>query len=256
MEASGTSGEKAVMNGTIHFSVLDGWWVEGYHAFAGWALPKKNTFSNKDLQDDIDAETIYNMLEYEIIPAYYSRDEQGIPREWTSYIKNTMVKVAPNFTSRRMLNDYINKYYKRINERSRHLIADNFAVARELASWKADMERRWDEIEILQYESQNQLEKVYHSGRTYAHEIVLDIKDIPAENVGVEFVVTRMNKSGEYEFAMKKEFELVSIRKGRAIYRIEVLPERAGAFFYGVRIYARHPELPHRQDFCLLRWMD
>jgi len=256
MEASGTSGEKAVMNGTIHFSVLDGWWVEGYHAFAGWALPKKNTFSNKELQDDIDAETIYNMLEYEIIPAYYSRDEQGIPREWTSYIKNTMVKVAPNFTSRRMLNDYINRYYKRLNERSRHLKADNFAVARELASWKADMERRWDEIEILQYESQDQAEKVYHSGHTYTHEVVLDIKDIPAENVGVEFVVTRMKKSGEYEFAMKKEFELVSIRKGRAIYRIEVLPERAGAFFYGVRIYARHPELPHRQDFCLLRWMD
>ena len=256
MEASGTSGEKAVMNGTVHFSVLDGWWVEGYHAFAGWALPKKNTFANKDLQDDIDAETIYNMLEYEIIPAYYSRDEQGIPREWTSYIKNTMVKVAPHFTSRRMLNDYIDKYYCKLNERSRHLRADNFTVAREIAAWKADMERRWDEIELLQYESHNLNEKVYHSGHTYASEIVLDIKDIPAENVGVEFVVTRMNKSGEYEFVMRKEFELISVRKGRAIFRIEVLPEKAGAFFYGVRIYARHPELPHRQDFSLLRWVE
>ena len=77
LEASGTSGEKAVMNGTIHFSVLDGWWVEGYRAFAGWALPKKKSFNNQDLQDDVDAETIYNMLEFEIVPAYYSFNEVG-----------------------------------------------------------------------------------------------------------------------------------------------------------------------------------
>ena len=82
LEASGTSGEKAVMNGTIHFSVLDGWWVEGYRAFAGWALPKKRTYENQELQDDIDAETIYNMLEYEIVPAYYSFNDQGVPVEW------------------------------------------------------------------------------------------------------------------------------------------------------------------------------
>ena len=114
LEASGTSGEKAVMNGTLHFSVLDGWWVEGYRAFAGWALPKKRTFENQDLQDDIDAETIYNMLEYEIVPAYYSFNEQGVPVEWISYIKNTMVKVAPEFTMKRMLDDYYEKYYTKL----------------------------------------------------------------------------------------------------------------------------------------------
>jgi glycogen phosphorylase/synthase len=256
MEASGTSGEKAVMNGTIHFSVLDGWWVEGYHAFAGWALPKKNTFTNPDLQDDVDSETIYNMLEYEIIPAYYSRGDDGIPREWTSYIKNTMVKVAPEFTTKRMLNDYLEKYYIKLASRNKRLKADNFALARKMASWKSDMERQWDGIEVLQYKFQNMSENVYHSGHTYVNEIVLNIKDIPAENVGVEFVVTRLRKSGEHEFALRKEFDLVSVRKGKAIYRLEILPERAGAFYYGVRIYAKHKELPHRQDFCLLRWID
>jgi alpha-glucan phosphorylase-like protein len=111
MEASGTSGEKAVMNGTLHFSVLDGWWVEGYHAFAGWALPKKKTFTNQDLQDDVDAETIYNMLQFEIVPAYYSFNENGIPAEWISHIKNTMVKIAPEFTMKRMIDDYYEQYY-------------------------------------------------------------------------------------------------------------------------------------------------
>ncbi|MCU0378117.1 MAG: alpha-glucan family phosphorylase [Bacteroidales bacterium] len=256
LEASGTSGEKAVMNGTIHFSVLDGWWVEGYHAFAGWALPKKRTFTNQDLQDDVDAETIYNMLEYEIVPAYYSRDDDGIPREWTSYIKNTMVKVAPEFTTRRMLDDYLGKFYKKLHERSKRITTNNYALARELADWKNEMSRAWDEIEVLKYDLHNAGENVYKSGQNYSTEILLDIKNIPAENVGVEFVVTKLLKSGEHQFLAGKEFKLVSKKKGRAIYHVDFLPERAGTFFYGIRIYAKHPELPHRQDFCLLRWVD
>jgi len=256
LEASGTSGEKAVMNGTIHFSVLDGWWVEGYHAFAGWALPKKRTYANQELQDDIDAETIYNMLEFEIIPAYYSKDESGIPREWTSYIKNTMVKVAPEFTSRRMLNDYIKKYYTKLWERNRRITADNYAIARELAAWKNKITKEWDDIEIVKYDLKDAAGLVYRSGHTYSTEIILDIKNIPQENVGVEMVVTRLLKNGEHAFFTSKEFKYVNRKKGRVIYSVEFQPEMAGTFFYGIRIYAKHPELPHRQDFCLLRWVD
>jgi len=256
LEASGTSGEKAVMNGTIHFSVLDGWWVEGYHAFAGWALPKKRTFVSQELQDDIDAETIYNMLEYEIIPAYYSRDDDGIPREWTSYIKNTMVKVAPEFTTRRMLNDYVEKYYTKLKDRSQRLTADNFALAREMAAWKNEMTLSWDEIEVVNSKFQNSGESIYRSGHNYSSEIILDIKNIPPENVGVEFVVTQLDKYGVHKFVARKEFEIVSRKKSRVIYHLDFQPEKAGAFFYGVRIYARHKELPHRQDYSLLRWVD
>lgn len=256
LEASGTSGEKAVMNGTIHFSVLDGWWVEGYHAFAGWALPKRRIYANQDLQDDVDAETIYNMLEYEIIPAYYSRDDDGIPREWISYIKNTMVKVAPEFTSRRMLRDYIEKYYTRLFERSRLMLSDNYALARELADWKSYITKVWDEIEIVKYDLSDARNNVYRSGHPYTTEIVLDIKDIPPEYVGVEMVVTRQLKNGEYSLVASREFKYVSGKKGRAIYGVDFQPEMAGAFFYGIRIYAKHPSLPHRQDFCLLRWVD
>lgn len=256
LEASGTSGEKAVMNGTIHFSVLDGWWVEGYHAFAGWALPKKRTYASQDLQDDIDAETIYNMLEYEIIPAYYSKDESGIPREWTSYIKNTMVKVAPEFTTRRMLNDYIKKYYTKLWERSRRLRADNYAIARELAAWKINITREWEDIAIVKFDLKDSARQVYRSGHNYASEIILDIKNIPQENVGVEMVVTRLLKNGEHAFFTSKEFRYIDRKKGRVIYSVEFQPEMAGTFFYGIRIYAKHQELPHRQDFCLLRWVD
>jgi phosphorylase/glycogen(starch) synthase len=256
LEASGTSGEKAVMNGTLHFSVLDGWWVEGYHAFAGWALPKKKTFNNQDLQDDIDAETIYNMLEYEITPAYYSFNEQGLPVEWISHIKNTMVRIAPEFTMKRMLDDYFEKYYMKLWARNKYLTAGDFEKAKEMAAWKMNMKDGWDNIEVLNYNFERPGENVYHSGHDYRAEIALDIKKIPKDYVGVEFVFTHLNKQGEYEFVDSQEFKLISSKNGKCLYRANMIPEKAGTFFYGIRIYPKHKDLPHKQDFYLLRWID
>ena len=256
LEASGTSGEKAVMNGTIHFSVLDGWWVEGYHAFAGWALPKKRTFNNQDLQDEVDAETIYNMLEYEITPAYYSFNEQGVPVEWISHIKNTMVRIAPEFTMKRMLDDYFEKYYMKLWARNKYLTANDFEKAKEMAAWKKNMRDEWDNIEVLNYNFERTGENVYHSGHDYRAEIALDIKKIPKDYVGVEFVFTHLNKQGEYEFVDSQEFKLISSKNGKCLYRANMIPEKAGTFFYGIRIYPKHKDLPHKQDFYLLRWID
>ena len=256
LEASGTSGEKAVMNGTIHFSVLDGWWVEGYRAFAGWALPRKRTFTNPDLQDDVDAETIYNMLEYEIIPAFYSFNDQGIPVEWISHIKNTMVKIAPEFTMKRMLDDYNEKYYSKLWTRNKYLTENDFTKARELAAWKKTMKDEWDNIEVINYSFEKPGENVYHSGHDYRAEIALNVKKIPKEHVGVEFIITHLNKQGEYEFVDSQDFRLVSCKSGKCLYRANLVPEKAGTFFYGIRIYPKHKDLPHKQDFYLLRWID
>jgi phosphorylase/glycogen(starch) synthase len=256
LEASGTSGEKAVMNGTLHFSVLDGWWVEGYHAFAGWAIPKKRTFENQDLQDDVDAETIYNMLQYEIIPAYYSYDNQGTPVEWVSYIKNTMVRIAPEFTMKRQINDYYEKYYNKLWERSRKLLDNDFEKAKDLAAWKKNMIAQWDNIQVINYSFEKPKENVYRSGHDYKAEIALNVNSIPKENVGVEFIITQQMKNGEYEFVASKEFTLVSCKSGKCLYRAHLIPEKAGTFFYGIRIYPKNKELPHRQDFYLLRWID
>lgn len=256
LEASGTSGEKAVMNGTIHFSVLDGWWVEGYRAFAGWALPQKRTFANQSLQDDIDAETIYNMLQYEIIPAYYSFNEQKVPVEWVSLVKNTMVKIAPEFTMKRMIDDYSEKYYMPLWKRSRQVLAGDFALARELASWKEHLTREWDNIKVLSYSFEKPEGNVYRSGKKYTAEVVLDVNNIPPESVGVEYVITRMQVSGEFEFVARGEFRPVSVKNSKCYYKAELTPEKAGSFFYGIRIYPKHAALPHRQDFPLLRWID
>ncbi len=256
LEASGTSGEKGVMNGTLHFSVLDGWWVEGYRAFAGWALPEKRIFENQDLQDDVDAETIYNMLEYEIIPAYYSFNDQGVPVEWISHVKNTMVRIAPEFTMKRMIDDYYEKFYSKLATRNKYLKNNDFEKAKEIATWKNAMREEWDNIEVINYSFDRSEDNIYKSGHDYKAEIALHVKHIPKENVGVEFIITTLGKNGEYKYVDREEFKLVSCKAGKCLYRATLVPERAGSFYYGIRIYPKHADLPHRQDFYLLRWID
>ena len=114
LEASGTSGEKCVMNGVLQFSVLDGWWVEGYKEGAGWALPMETVFSDPQYQNELDAEMIYNTIEEEIVPKYYDRDADGIPRAWMASVKKCIAEIASNFTTNRMLRDYEVRFYNRL----------------------------------------------------------------------------------------------------------------------------------------------
>jgi hypothetical protein len=114
----------------------------------------------------------------------------------------------------------------------------------------------WDNIEVLNYSFEKPEENVYHSGHDYKAEIALNVNNIPKENVGVEFIITHMLKTGEHEFVASKEFTLVSCRSGKCLYRAHLVPEKAGTFFYGIRIYPKNKDLPHRQDFYLLRWID
>ncbi len=149
MEASGTSGEKGVMNGTLHFSVLDGWWVEGYKEDAGWFLTGKKTYENQDFQNELDTEKIYNILESEIAPSFYNRNSKDIPEEWISFMKNSFTKVAPDFTMRRMLKDYQNQYYQVLYKRNKSLTANNYEKAILLAAWKKGIVRMWEKLEVL-----------------------------------------------------------------------------------------------------------
>jgi starch phosphorylase len=167
-----------------------------------------------------------------------------------------MVKIAPEFTMKRQLDDYYEKYYSKLFTRSKYLIASNFEKAKEIANWKKTMLEQWDNIEVLNYSFEKPEENVYHSGHDYKAEIALNIKKIPRENVGVEYVITQMDKHGEHEFVASKDFELVSSKSSKCLYRANLVPEKAGTFSYGIRIYPKHKDLPHKQDFYLLRWID
>jgi glycogen phosphorylase len=255
LEASGTSGEKGVMNGTIHFSVLDGWWVEGYKKDAGWALPQENAYEINDLQDELDAETIYNIFEEEILPAFYDRNINGIPEKWVSYIKNTFAQVSPNFTTARMIRDYQDRFYKPQAERSTRLIASDYKLAKEIAKWKSGVSAVWDQIEVKNVQITDGITNVLKIGEVYPARVVVDIKSLKPEDLSVEMVITENGKDTRPTLIECLPFTVEKAEGQLITYKLDLNLMNAGAFGYAIRIVPNHPELPHRQDFHHLKWV-
>lgn len=256
LEASGTSGEKAVMNGVMHFSVLDGWWVEGYKEGAGWALPMENTYENQDFQNEYDAASIYNILENEIVPLFYKkRSSSGVPEAWTDMIKNTISRVASNFTTNRMLSDYIEQYYKKLAKRHCEMISDDFAQAREMALWKNRVRKEWPHIEVLSFVKPDDSKGDILVGEEHTAQVTLSIGGLSPEDIGVEIIVTENGLHGSPEIKRNIEFKLTECNGGIAVYNCSILADTAGAFNLAGRLFARNPKLPHRQDFDLVKWL-
>lgn len=256
LEASGTSGEKAVMNGVMHFSVLDGWWVEGYKEGAGWALPMENTYENQDFQNEYDAASIYNILENEIVPLFYKkRSSSGVPEAWTDMIKNTISCVASNFTTNRMLSDYIEQYYKKLAKRHCEMISDDFAQAREMALWKNRVRKEWPHIEVLSFVKPDDSKGDILVGEEHTAQVTLSIGGLSPEDIGVEIIVTENGLHGSPEIKRNIEFKLTECNGGIAVYNCSILADTAGAFNLAGRLFARNPKLPHRQDFDLVKWL-
>lgn len=255
LEASGTSGEKAVLNGTIHFSVLDGWWCEGYQPNAGWALSEKQTYENNDFQNELDAETIYYTLEDEIIPLYYKRDKDNIPSGWTQYIKNTISDIAPRFTMKRQLTDYQNKYYFTLHRRYLDMINDDFSLAKDIALWKRMVTRRWEHIAVISSCLPESQQKMITIGEDYHYEVVLDLNKLLPEEVGIEYLMVTISEGGKKNLVYKQEFEFVKQLDGKAIYKTTIVPTMPGTYSVSIRIFPKNKILPHRQDFCLVKWI-
>lgn len=256
LEASGTSGEKAAMNGVMHFSVLDGWWVEGYKKGAGWALPMERTYDDQNYQDELDAATIYDTIKNEIAPLFYDIDaETHRPASWIGYVRNTVAQVACNFTTNRMLSDYIRQYYEPQSARYESLRADDFAVAREIAAWKKKMRREWSHVEVLSVSKPDSASTNVSIGNEYKAEVILNIGDLNPEEIGVELLFATTGEKSRLHIVEKCEFTQVEVNDGIAKYTASVLPENSGVFQVAGRIYAKNPLLPHRQDFELVRWL-
>ena len=254
-EASGTSGEKSAMNGTMHFSVLDGWWVEGYKEGAGWALPIEQAYEDNNFQNELDSATIYQILENDIAPAYYNVDRTtGRSSEWINYIKNTIAKVACDFTTNRMLTDYCNQYYVPQAGRATSVKADDFKLAREIAAWKAHVRREWNNVQLVS-RSTPQTSYDITQANQYHVELVLSLGDLSPEDIGVEVVFAQVDKHGQRHIAHVQEFKAEEFKDGQAKYTVDVLPEKTGAYEVCSRVFAKNPLMPHRQDFECVKWL-
>ena len=255
LEASGTSGEKAVMNGVMHFSVLDGWWVEGYQPNAGWALPMERTYENQEFQDEMDAETIYNMFQDQIVPLFYTVNKKRLPADWIQVIKNTIAKVAVHFTTHRMLADYEQRFYTPLHNRYHDMMAHDYGLAREMAHWKKNMSREWSNIEMIDFKRPDMVNHELLLGKPYEAEAVFHISDLQPDDVGVEMVIAEEEKNGDFKIAAKVEFKLHDYNQGVATYRCVLIPDSAGIFYAAGRMYAKNKKLAHRQDFVLVKWL-
>ena len=252
LEASGTSGMKAVMNGVLHFSVLDGWWVEGYKPNAGWALPQERTYENQEYQNQLDAEMIYETLESQIVPLFYKRGNDGIPRDWIRFIKKSVAQIAPEFTTARMLDDYIEKFYSKLAERKQKLKQNDYALVKSISNWKKRMLHFWDKIKIVDVELPDSETAELIVGNEYLTEIKIDLGEINPEHIGVEIVVIDKTRKDTIEETIPLKLE--KTEGTTAVFRRIIRPEKSGIFNYSFRIYPKHPILPHRQDFSLTMW--
>lgn len=253
LEASGTSGEKAEMNGVLNFSVLDGWWYEGYRfdEKAGWALTDKRTFTDQSQQDKLDAATIYSMLENEIIPLYFEKNSKGYSPRWIEYIKNSIGHIAPHFTMKRMIDDYIIRFYDPESRRFNALAANDFALAKEIVAWKEKVVAAWDGIKVLDFQADGPIAS--STGQTYNVKAVIDTNGL-GRSIGLEFVVYRV-KDGEEHLYETKQFTVTKEDNSILTYELHDKIHDAGVFRYGFRLYPTNPNLAHRQDFAYVRWI-
>ncbi len=255
LEASGTSGEKCVMNGVLQFSVLDGWWVEGYREDAGWMLPMERTFTDQRFQDELDAEKIYTTIEEQIAPLYYSRFKNNMPVEWLKYVKNCIADVASNFTMNRMIIDYEDRFYNQLAERNDKIRENGYAMACEIADWKKKINAAWGDVKILDVQRARIDNEAIYVGKEYHFEVTLDTATLSKDDLGVELLVANQIESGQKANIMETaQLSVVSENGSTVTYKLDYVPTKTGVYDVALRIYPKTDLLVHRMDMPLVKW--
>ena len=254
LEASGTSGEKAEMNGVVNLSVLDGWWLEGYREGAGWALTEKRTYQNQGYQDQLDAATIYGLLENEIIPLFYNKNKKGYSEGWVKVIKNSIAQIAPHYTMKRQLDDYYSKFYCKEAARFKKLSADNNKLAKDIAQWKEAVAERWDAINVVSSNwdipATGAMTGVEYTVKFVVNEQGLD------DAIGMEIVSVHTDENGEERIFSVRPLEVVGKEGNNYTFEGKLELSNAGNYKTAVRMFPKNANLPHRQDFCYVKWFE
>ena len=255
LEASGTSGMKAALNGSVNFSVLDGWWAEGYRPDAGWALPLERTYDDQYLQNELDAETMYSILEDEIIPIYFRRDPDGVSQEWMTYVKQIIAEVAPTFTMKRMMDDYFERFYLPLGKSAQRVRADDMATGKAYAAWKETTAERWEGIETVENNAFDSVNHALPVGEPFRAEVVLATNGIAPDHLVLEAVFYQRIDEERIVLRRAQPFRLKSSTEGTATYQISIDPNLAGVYEYGFRLRPTHELMPHAQDLNLVYWV-
>ncbi len=253
LEACGTSGQKAAANGVINFSVLDGWWDEGYDGENGWTIGERRDYNDQEEQDRVDASSLYDTLENEIIPLYYGHNQEGVPEGWVSKMKDSIVSVAPRFNTDRMLMDYTRNLYVPASASGRALDANHGRAARELASWKDRVRTLWHQVRI---EASGLQRTDVSVGESMQFDAMVHLGSLEPSDVAIELFVASIHR-GQLGPATVIEMQGDPAAGSRDDYRqytARFTPESNGDYAFGVRAVPSNPLLVSRRDMGLVRW--
>ncbi|MEA3335981.1 MAG: alpha-glucan family phosphorylase [Chloroflexota bacterium] len=252
-EASGTSGQKAAMNGNPNFSVLDGWWAEGYHGNNGWAIGENWEYRDQETQDEADARSLYWTLEHDIIPLYFDRDKNGVPHGWVKVAKEAMRSSLWDFNFRRMLGEYTDQLYVPTAISSQAYRADDFAVARDLAQWRSTIRQNWSEVAV---NAKGPNETQFTIGETAPVSALVALGVLTPDQVTVEIVFGE-DSGGRLASPQTAPMNLVGEQtNGIYLYKYEggFVPNKTGALLYGVRVLPRHDHMLNQHEMALVTW--
>jgi starch phosphorylase len=255
LEASGTSGMKVVANGGLNLSILDGWWDEGYSQDVGWAIGHGEEYKDTEYQDEVEASALYDLLEKSVIPIFYQRGRDQLPREWIGMMKASLSQLAPVFNTDRMVREYCERFYMPAKEHYELLSADDFAPARKLAAWKVKILKRWSEVAIEETEMEASAAEGFRIGAGVPVNATVRLGSLEPADVAVEMYVGRLD---EYRRIRDGEALAMAVEKdlgeGRYLYRGLYTCDTVGRRGVGVRVLPSHPHFATKHEMGMMVW--
>jgi len=253
MEASGTSGMKASMNGVLNCSILDGWWDEAYNPEVGWAIGQGEQYADDQLQDDIESKALYDLLERDIIPLFYQRGRDNLPREWIKRMKTCMREIGQSMSSHRMLMDYSNMFYLPALENYRRITKDNYAESKAVAAYLNKLRSAWNSLKITKVESN--AKPVMQRGDSLTVTACIEMANLSPKEVQVElYHGTVSNQSQDITGACRTEMQAIKQEGNTWVYQVQIECTDTGQQGHTVRILPKHEALVHPYRTGMIKW--
>lgn len=254
LEASGTSGMKVPPNGGLNFSILDGWWDEAYDGQNGWAIGNREEYTDLEYQDEVESNALYNVLENEIIPLYYERGRDDIPRQWATAMKWSMQTVCPQFSTNRMVADYFNKFYTNASRRYINMTSDDFKKSKELKSWKDNIYSKWSKVSFENTMSEMPSRNL-QVGSKFEVKTIVNLGNIAPDSVRVELYHGKLSMKDEITEPTIVEMKHSSdLGNGRHSFIGSLECVNTGQSGYAIRMYPYHKDLGYKFDMKMIIW--